>query len=127
MTTPGFFQQQLDPQYRYWFSDESIRYIQREVARRLKRKYIEYIEVGYDDVRTMLESTYHTWKNPTNLDDLLERVVCDYVQDIDTELMGRDRFAHCDPRTLYYPGTGITREERVKLKWAPKFEFQMNY
>lgn len=127
MTTPGFFQQQLDPQYRIWYSDENVRYIQREVARRLKKKYIEYIEVGFDDVREMLESTYHTWRGQTNLAELLERVVCNFVTDIDTELTGRDQFSHCNPRTLYFPGTGITREERVKLKWSPKFEFQMNY
>lgn len=127
MTTPGFFQQQLDPQYRLWYSDENIRYIQREVARRLQKKYIEYIEVGYDDVREMLESTYHTWKHPEDIDTLLERVICDYVTDIDTEISGRYQYSQFNPRTLYFPGTGITREERVKLKHSPKFEFQMNY
>lgn len=129
MPTPGFFQQQLDPNYAKWYSDEHVSYIQREVAKRLRNehRYLEYIEVGCDDVREMLESTHGKWHDPIGLQSLLEMVITNFVTDIDTDLQQQRQFSHCNPRTLYFPGTGITREERVKLNPGYKFEFQMNY
>ena len=127
MTTSGFFQQNVDPNFRLWFSDEKIRYIQKEVARRLHEKYYEEIEVPYDRVRDMLIQTYGRWRGPLQLNGLLEMVICDFVKDIDTDIEWRNRFNNYDPRTLYFPGTDLTREEKVKLKPSFKWEFQMNY
>lgn len=95
---------------------------------RLRAKgYKEYIEVGYEDVREMLESTHHKWRNPIQLKDLLEMVIVDYVTDIDNDMQSQRRFANINPRTLYFPGTGLTREEKVKVNPGYKFEFQMKY
>ncbi len=127
MSTSGFFQQNLDPNFRLWVSDENIRYIQRELARRMNQKYSQPISVEYDRVRDMLVQTMGTWRGPLTLNDLLEMVICDFVTDIDTDIEARNRFNHYDPRTLYFPGTDLTREEKVKLKPSLKWEFQMNY
>ena len=126
--TSGFFQQQTDPNYRVWYSDENVRYVQKEVARRLRQKYFEYIEVPFDRVRSMIDHTRTTYRGPLTLNELLEMVICDFVKDIITDIDTRNRFNHFEPRTLYFPGGDITREERVKLNSRrPKFEFQMRY
>ena len=127
MSTSGFFQQNLDPNFRRWISDENIRYVQVEIARRLREKYIENISVEYDRVRDMLIQTMGTWRGPLSQNDLLEMVICDFVKDIDTDIEWRNRFNDYNPRTLYFPGTGITREEKVKVNPGYKWEFQMNY
>lgn len=127
MSTTGFFQPELDPNWNVWVSPENIRYIQTEVARRLREKYLEYIEVEYDRVKSMLISTKDTWRGPLSLNELLEMVICDFVKDINTDIETRNRFNHFNPRTLYFPGTGLTREEKVKLNPGYKFEFQMRY
>ena len=127
MSTSGFFQQNFDPNFRLWVSDENVRYIQREVTRRLSEKYYEKIEVGYDNARDMLVQTMGTWRGPLTLNELLEMVICDFVKDIDTDIEWRNRFNNYDPRTLYFPGTDLTREEKVKLNPGFKFEFQMKY
>ena len=127
MTTAGFFQQNTDPNFRLWVSDENIRYIQSEVTRRLKQKYYESLMVEYDWVRDRLVQTITTWRGPQTLNDLLEMVICDLVKDLDTDIQWHNRFNDFNPRTLYFPGTDITREEKVKLNPGYKFEFQMNY
>lgn len=127
MTTVGFFQQQTDPNFRVWISDENIRYIQREVTRRLSEKYIEKLGVEYDFVRDRLVHTLGTWRGPLTLNELLEKVICDLVQDLDTDIEMHNRFSNCDPRTLYFPGTDLTREEKIKLNPSRKLDFQMNY
>ena len=126
-STSGFFQPILDPNYNYWNSDENVKYIQREIARRLGTKYIEYIEVPFDIVKNMLNRTKETWRGPLTLNELLEMVVCDFVKDIDNDIQQTSQFNDFNPRTLYYPGTDLTREEKVKLNPGYKFEFQMNY
>lgn len=123
----GFFQQELTPNFRLWISDENVRYIQREVTRRLSEKYSEKIELEYDQVREMLLDTLGRWRGPLTQNELLEMVICDFVKDVDTDIEWRNRFNSYNPRTLYFPGTGITREEKVKLNPGFKFEFQMNY
>jgi len=127
MATAGFFQQNVDPNYRFWVSDENVRYIQREIARRMHEKYYENISVEYDRVRDMLIQTMGTWRGPLTLNELLEMVICDFVKDIDTDIEWRNRFNQYEPRTLYFPGTDLTREEKVKLNPGFKWEFQMNY
>nr|QBK87617.1 MAG: hypothetical protein LCMAC201_05300 [Marseillevirus LCMAC201] len=127
MSTAGFFQQNVDPNFRLWVSDENIRYIQREIARRMHEKYYENISVEYDRVRDMLIQTMGTWRGPLTLNELLEMVICDFVKDIDTDIEWRNRFNSYEPRTLYFPGTDLTREEKVKLNPGFKWEFQMNY
>jgi hypothetical protein len=127
MSIVGFFQQNFDPNFRLWVSDENVRYIQREVTRRLSQKYSEKIELEYDWVRSMLIHTLTTWRAPQTLNDLLEMVICDFVRDIDTDIEWRNRFNNYDPKTLYFPGTDLTREEKVKLNPGYKWEFQMNY
>lgn len=127
MSTVGFFQPQLDPNWGYWISPENIRHIQVEVARRLRERYIEYIEVEYDRVKSMLIKTKDSWRGPLTLNELLEMVICDFVTDINTDIEWGNRFNHFNPRTLYFPGGDITREEKVKLNPGYKFEFQMRY
>ncbi len=127
MSTAWFFQQNVDPNFRLWVSDENIRYIQREVARRMHEKYYENISIEYDRVRDMLIQTMGTWRGPLTLNELLEMVICDFVKDIDTDIEWRNRFNTFEPRTLYFPGTDLTREEKVKLNPGFKWEFQMNY
>lgn len=128
MPTAGLFQLQSDPNFSLWINDENIRYIQSEVTRRLAQTHCGHNEVGYDYVRTMLIDTYYTWRNPQTLNELLEMVICNFVTDITTEIERQNNpFDQYNPRTLYFPGTGITREERVKLNPGFKFEFQMNY
>ena len=127
MSTAGFFQQSVDPNFRLWVSDENIRYIQHEIGRRMREKYNENISVEYDRVRDMLIQTMGTWRGPLTQNDLLEMVICDFTKDIDTDIEWRNRFNHYDPKTLYFPGTDITREEKVKLNPGFKWEFQMNY
>jgi len=127
MSTAGLFQQNVDPNFRLWVSDENIRYIQREVARRLSEKYTERVKLEYDTVRDMLIQTMGRWRGPLTQNGLLEMVICDFVKDIDTDIEWRNRFNHYNPRTLYFPGTDITREEKVKLNPGYKWEFQMNY
>ena len=125
--TSGFFQQQTSPLYRNWTSSNNIKYIQDQVTERFKNIYVERIELDYDYVRSMLIHTLTTWKNPVGLDDLLEMVICDFVTDINTDIEWRNRFNQYEPRTLYFPGTDLTREEKVKVNPGYKFEFQMNY
>ena len=125
--TSGFFQAQVTPNFRLWISDENIRYIQKQVTERFKKVYIERIELDYDYVRSMLIHTLTTWAGPLTLDELLEMVICDFVTDINTDIEWRNRFNHYDPRTLYFPGTDLTREDKVKVNPGYKFEFQMNY
>jgi len=127
MSTSGFFQQNLDPSFRQWLSDENILYIQSEIGRRMREKYNENISVEYDRIKSMLLHTKTTWRGPLNLNELLEMVICDFCKDIDTDIEWRNRFNNYDPRTLYFPGTDITREEKVKLNPGYKWEFQMNY
>jgi len=127
MSIVGLFQQNFDPNFRLWISDENIRYIQREVGRRLKQKYEENIGLEYDAVRNMMIQTLGRWRGPLTQNELLEMVICDYVQDIDTDIEWRNRFNSYNPRTLYFPGTDLTREEKVKLNPGYKWEFQMNY
>lgn len=127
MPTSGFFQQELDPNFRIWMSDENIKYIQNEIARRLSEKYTEQISVEYDRIYNMLVTEHDRWRGPLRLNELLEKVICDFVKDIDTDIQWRNRFYDYNPRTLYFPGTGITREEKVKLNPGYKWEFQMNY
>jgi hypothetical protein len=123
----GFFSQNFDNNFRIWASDENIKYIQREASRRLKQKYLETIEPEYDWVRSMLLDTMTTWRGPLTLDELLEMVICNFVTDIDTDIEWRNRFNSYNPRTLYFQGTDLTREEKVKLKPSYKFVFNMNY
>jgi hypothetical protein len=125
--TSGLFQQEFDPQFRLWFCDENVRYIQREVTRRLQAQFLERIELEYDYVRNMLVQTHSTWRGPLTLNDLLEMVICNFVQDITTDIEWRNRFNHFEPRTLYFPGTDLTREDKIKLRPTFKFEFQMRY
>lgn len=125
--TVGFFQQNFDPNFRSWISNENVKYIQNEVTRRLSQKYTDKITVEYDRVREMMIQTHDTWRGPLQLNDLLEMVICDFVKDIDTDIEWRNRFNNYNPRTLYFPGTDLTREEKVKLNPSRKFEFQMNY
>lgn len=127
MSTTGFFQQNFDPNFRVWISDQNIKYIQKEVALRLNKKYIDMIEVEYDTVREMLIDTLGRWRGPLTLDELIEMVICDFVTDIDTNLEMEKRFNNYNPRTLYFPGTDITREEKVKLNPGYKWNFNMNY
>lgn len=126
--TSGFFSQQVDPNYRFWYSEDNVRYVQKEVARRLRQKYIEYIEVPFNRVKSMIDHTRTTWRGPLTLDELLEMVICDLVKDIDTDISWNTRFNDYNPRTLYYPGTGITRQEKVKLNSRRnKLTFMMTY
>jgi len=127
MSTSGFFRQELDPNFRLWVSPENISFIQREVTRRLHEKYYENIVVEYDRVKSMLLNTMTTWRGPLTLNQLLEMVICDFVKDIDTDIEWRNRFNDYNPRTLYFPGTGLTREEKVKLNPGYKWVFNMNY
>jgi len=127
MTTPGMFQQVLDPTFDKVISRESILYIQKEIARRLSLKYNENISIKCDEIREKLLETMTKWRGPLSPPELYEMVICNTVADIDTDIQTRERFSHFDPRTLYDGGFGITREERVKLKPSPKWEFQMNY
>ena len=127
MTTVGFFQPEVDPNWNFWISPENVRYVQKEVARRLRQKYIEYIEVEYDRAKSMIIHTLDSWRGPLTLNELLEMVICDFVKDIDTDIEWRNRFNSYDPRTLYFPESGITREEKVKVNPGYKFEFQMRY
>jgi hypothetical protein len=125
--TSGFFQQEMDPNFRLWVSDENVRYIQRELARRLKEKYTDNISVEYDRVRNMLIQTMGTWRGPLTLNELLEMVICDFVKDIDTDIQWRNRFNDFEPQTLYFPGTDLTMEEKVKVNPGYKWVFNMNY
>ena len=127
MPTLGFFQEQDDPNFRLWTSDENIRYIQSQVTQRLQQRYYERITLEYDRVRSMLLHTMDTWRGPLTQNELLEMVICDFVKDITTDIEWRNRFNHFDPRTLYFAGTDLTREEKVKLNPGYKWEFQMNY
>lgn len=127
MPTQGLFQAESDPNFTFWVNDRNIRYIQAQVTKRLAERYCGVNEVEYDYVRTMLIDTYYTWRNPQTLNELLEMVICNFVTDITTEIEWRNRFNDYNPRTLYFPGTGLTREEKVKLNPGYKFEFQMNY
>lgn len=127
MTIIGFFQETLSPNFRLWTSKENINYIQKEVGRRLNKKYCGDISVEYDTVRNMLIQTMTTWRGPLTQNGLIEMVICDFVKDINTDIEWRNRFNDYNPKTLYFPGTNITREEKVKLNPGYKFEFQMNY
>jgi len=127
MTTAGFFRQTLDPSYRFIVSRENIEYIQREVAKRLGQKFIEYIEVPYWDVESSLIFTMGAWKFPLSISELLEKVICDFVESFNNEYEDKIRFNSYDPMKLYKANSDITREEKVKLKAGYKFEFQMNY
>lgn len=128
MPNIGLFQAESDPNYSVWINDRNIKYIQSEVARRLAQTHCGRNEVAYDYARRMLIDTYTTWRNPQTLNELLEMVICNFVTDITTEIERQNNpFDSYNPRTLYFPGTGITREERVKLNPGYKFEFQMNY
>ena len=127
MPTSGFFQQEFDPNFRLWVSDENVRYMQKEIARRMQKKYFENISVEYDRVRDMLIQTMGRWRGPLTLNELLEMVICDFVKDIDTDIEWRNRFNNYEPRTLYFPGTDLTREEKVKLNPGYKLVFNMNY
>jgi len=127
MPVVGFYSQNFDPNFRLWTSDENVKYIQREVTRRLSQKYIEPMGIEYDLARSMLIHTMTTWRGPLTLDELLEMVICNFVTDVDTDVEWRNRFNSYDPRTLYFPGTDLTREEKVKLNPGYKWEFQMNY
>jgi len=127
MVTPGFFQSIVTPNYRTWISDKNIRYVQYEVARRLSKEFTSYNEVDYDLIRERLNDTLNEWRGPLTLNELLEKVICDFVSQIRTEIEWHTRFDNFNPRTLYYPGTGITREEKVKLAKPKKFTFTMKY
>jgi hypothetical protein len=129
MTTPGFLQQSFDPRHdAVWFSRERLTYVQREIARRLQQSYVEYIEVPLLDLKIAMQRGLMLARgNPPMPDALAEQIIEEYVRDYHTEFQQQRQFVHCDPKTLYFPGTGITREERVKLKPSYKFEFQMNY
>ena len=54
MTTPGFFRTEVDPEYNFYINPKNVRYVQSEITRRLKFKFIEEIEVPYEDVKSML-------------------------------------------------------------------------
>lgn len=123
----GLFSQNFDPNFRTWVCDENVRYIQREISRRLSEKYVQNITMEYDTIRNMLIQTMGRWMGPLTLDDLLEMVICDFVNDINTDIEWNARFNHFEPRTLYFPGTDLTREEKVKLNPGYKLVFQMNY
>jgi len=127
MTTIGFFQQSLDPNFRFWMSDENVNYIRHEASRRLSEKYSDKIELEYDWVYSMMLHTKSTWRGPLTLNEFLEMVICDFVKDINTDIEWRNRFNQYEPRTLYFPGTDLTREDKVKLNPGYKWEFQMNY
>lgn len=127
MVTPGFFSSQSQPASRLWFNDKNVAYIQQEVTRRLANEFEGTNEVAFDFARERLHHTYYYWRGPLTLDELLEKTICDLVSDIRTEIEMHTRFDHFDPMTLYDPGTGLTREEKVKLRKPFKFEFQMNY
>ena len=127
MVTAGFFRNETGTNFDNWISDQNVKFVQYQVAMRLKQKYLEYIEVPHDRVRSMIIHTLDTWRAPLSQDELLEMVICDFVKDIDTDIEWRNRFNDYNPRTLYFPGTDITREEKVKLNPGYKWEFQMNY
>ena len=127
MTTQGFFQNQFDPNFRLYFSDENVRYIQREVSRRMRERYFQNIELEYDYVRQMFIQTYGYWRGPQTLDELIEMVICNFVQDITTDIEWNARFNDYNPRTLYFSGTSLSRQEKVKLKPSYKWEFNINY
>src|SRR3972149_1787327 len=116
--TAGFFQPILDPEWRAWMEDERLfYYIQKEVARRLKQKYIEYIEVPIDTVKVNLLHTKEFWRGPLNLDELLEMTIYNLTSEIDTDLENlNNRFHQYNPRTLYFGFDGITKEEKIKMK-----------
>lgn len=126
--TSGFFQQQLDPNYRLWYSDQNIRHIQTEVMRRLSQKYIERIMISFDQAKSALD-TYRTgWNGPLTLDELLEGTICDIVKNITTEIDKQSQFSHFEPRTLYFPGTDLTMQEKFPLNSRRnKLIFNMNY
>jgi len=127
MVTPGFFTQQTQPSSRIWFNDKNVCFIQKEVTRRLAQEFEGTNEVSYDFAKERLEKEYYYWRGPLTLNELLEKVICDLVSEIRTEIEWHTRFDHFDPLTLYDPGTGLTREEKVKLKTPLKFEFQERY
>jgi len=121
------FQQQLDPKYQLWFSPENIEHIQKEVARRLLQEYTSYNEVTYEFARQRLLDTFYEWNGPLTLNELLELVICDLVEEIRTEIEWHTRFDGFDPLRLYTIESGITREEKVKLRAPRKFTFNMRY
>jgi hypothetical protein len=127
MVTSGMFQQQVDPKYQLWFSQENIEYIQQEVARRLLQEFTSYNEVTYDFAKQRLLSTFYEWNSPLTLNQLLELVICDLVEEIRTEIEWHTRFDNFDPLRLYTTESGITREEKVKLRPSRKFTFNMRY
>lgn len=123
----GFFQSILTPNFRLWVSNENIKYIQREVTKRFREIYTERIELEYDYVRSMLIHTLTTWNSGLTLDELLEMVVTDFINDISNEIQWQQRFNNCEPRTLYFPGSDLTREDKIKLNPSRKLVFNMNY
>jgi len=126
--TSGFFQQQLDPNYRLWYSDQNIRHIQTEVMRRLSQKYIERIMISFDQAKSALDTYRTSWNGPLTLDELLEGTICDIVKNITIEIDKQSQFSHFEPRTLYFPNTDLTMQEKVKINSRrPKMEFQMRY
>lgn len=121
------FQLQMDPKYQVWFSQENVVYIQKEVARRLLQEYTSYNEVTYEFARQRLLDTFYEWNGPLTLNELLELVICDLVDEIRTEIEWHTRFDNYDPFKLYTTESGITREEKVKLRPSRKFVFNMRY
>lgn len=127
MVTSGMFQLQMDPKYQVWFSDQNVIYIQKEVARRLLQEYTSYNEVTYEFARQRLLDTFYEWNGPLTLNELLELVICDLVEEIRTEIEWHTRFDNFDPFKLYTTESGITKEEKVKLRPSRKFVFNMRY
>ena len=127
MVTSGFFQQQLTPNYRIWTSDKNVEYIQYEVQRRLAQEFQGSNQVTFSFAKQRLVDTLNEWRGPLTQSQLLELVICDLVSDIRTEIEQNTRFDNFDPLNLYNMGTGITREEKVKLRKPRKFEFIMRY
>ena len=127
MTTPGMFQQELVPNYSRIYNTSNYMYIQREVGRRLLHKYKRYNEVTLELARDKLQTVHDYWRGPLNIHELLEHTIRQLVGEIDTEIAQHTQFDHMDPSILYHPESGITREEKHKLRTLPAFEFQMNY
>lgn len=134
MSQTGLFTQILNSNYcDEWFSDKNVRYVQQEIANRLGKKYLEYIEVDCGTIKMMLIKTFDDYRFPLTRDELLEMVICNFTEDINTQIEHDQRFSNFDPRILYKndnsnrPGTDITMQEKVKVKHSPKLEFQMNY
>jgi len=54
-------------------------------------------------------------------------VICNFVNDLMTDIQFRNRFNDYEPRRILMPDTDLTAQEKIKLKPSYKLTFQMNY